>query len=251
MIEFRHPVCRHLALAVLALAFLALGLFAAPAATAHDDHVVRLSGSQDPVTRLGWAILEEAYDRLGFSIELEVYPLARSLERANQGLTDGEVLREGGIEREHPNLIKVDVPIFTLRIMAYCLRDDIDITGWDSLNRYRVGMQVGITVGEETVGKHSQIFKVVSNKKLFTLLRQGRLDVVVAGELAQYDPAVSDMDFSRCHFTPLKTAAGYHYVHMRRASLVPSLTAVLKEMQRSGETKAIADQFLQQLTGEE
>ena len=50
---------------------------------------IELSGAQDPVTDISAQVLIEAYSRLGVPLTLDQYPSARSLAKANNGISDG------------------------------------------------------------------------------------------------------------------------------------------------------------------
>lgn len=185
-------------------------------------------------------ILEKAYAKLGIQIAVKELPSARSLLEANDGRTDGEVHRIAGIESANPNLIRIPVPIRIIEGMAFSCGAPVAVNGWQSIRDLHIGIRAGIKFFENGTKDMNHVSKIASVDHLFTLLFMRRLDVVVVDR--SWEQEQRDRDKSSCLVTnepPIVVIELYHYLHNRHADLVPAITAVLQEMQDSGEIKRI------------
>ena len=160
---------------------------------------------------------------------------------ANQGGIDGELFR-GNINRdEFPNLLCIPVPILNIEIVVFTKDVEFEVTGWDSLQPYTIGFQVGMK-RIETGTKGMQVESVTTTEQLFMKLAAGRNDIVVLPRDLGMDVLKSMMVLGS-DVINLNTLQGikvlepplyrdflYHHLHSKHAELVPKITAALQEM---------------------
>jgi polar amino acid transport system substrate-binding protein len=194
------------------------------------------------------AILHRAYQRLGIEVSLLPMPAKRALRSANTGMTDGEAARVTAIEQEYPNLIRVDVPIRVLPMHLYVRAGaEFSVNGWDSIpDDYVIGQRRGIKFAEYAISKHH--LKSITNsdeKGLLEQLSKGLIEIVVA------HPAVAEKWIEELQLQdivrldpPIHVSYLYHYLHRKHAHLVPEISRVLQEMERSGLIQEINNQFV-------
>ena len=107
------PRSRRLALSAWLVALLLM--LPEPARAASPDTVV-LGSDQEAVSVTGiWMrrIYAEAFRRLGIPIEFAVYPTKRLSTTLDEGGIDGEFVRVHAYAAAHPNLVRVEEPVFS------------------------------------------------------------------------------------------------------------------------------------------
>ena len=208
--------------------------------------VMRISTllEQDPATAIAEQVLAEAYRRLGMALEVQKYPGERSLVSANDGLTDGELYRKVGMERDYPNLIIVPVPLQQYEIVIFTSDTTFPVNGWESLRPFTVGFVRGIKIVEaNTAGMRTEA--VPTMQQALQKMAMGRTDVVVGNRASGLAAARAlKMDDIRVLAPPLASFPVYHYVHRRHEALVPRLTAVMQQMHKEKVMERIQRQVL-------
>ncbi|OMH29152.1 ABC transporter substrate-binding protein [Motiliproteus sp. MSK22-1] len=187
-------------------------------------------------------VLVEAYRRIGVSIQVRFYPAKRALLLSNNGLVDGELFRIRGIEEQYQNLRPVPVPVNYLEGVVYAKQLNFQVTGWDSIKPYRIGIRRGVKFTEKgTVGMNTKIAN--SNEELFTLLEAGHLDVIALARLNGIK-TVRDMGLDGREPLPgyLVKHPLIHYLHKRHEALVPKIQQELEAMEREGVIRKIREQ---------
>jgi len=58
------------------------------------------------------ALTREALKRIGYELEIKIFPTARSIHNLNNGLVDGDMSRVGGLEDSYPNIIHVPEKLY-------------------------------------------------------------------------------------------------------------------------------------------
>lgn len=188
-----------------------------------------------------------AYAKLGIDTESKQLPAARSLFMADSGQTDGEVNRTADIETEHPNLVRIEVPVNWLEAVALSCNKTVK-ADLDSISRMRVGIKIGNLYAERLTQKMPAVVKLADETRLLDLLLANRLDVLIINRTLalslKREPRYNCLTIND---PPLLSVPLYHYLHKRHADIVPDITRVLREMHDSGESKAIRERILQSL----
>jgi len=223
-------------------------LFMSASLGAQDKTLLIFSGIEGSVnSEISMQVLEKAYAKLGLQIQYRPLPGERALRASNSGAVDGEVFRIANIQKRYKNLIPVPTPINSLQALAFTKDKDIVLQDWQSLKRYRIGIQGGIKFAERTTKGMNPVV-VDTNKQLFRMLDSGRIDVLIAAE-SNGLKTLADLRMKGIHALPplIQPYPLYHYLHKKHAGLVERLDAVLQSMQASGEIRAIRKAYLDQL----
>ncbi|HEY0954958.1 MAG TPA: hypothetical protein VGE36_09395 [Roseateles sp.] len=221
---------RHAGLVLCALAWPAR---AAPAPLRFATDANDLTG----LAPMGRAILRRAFEKLGLELRFEPLPLRRSLKLTEQGLLDGEALRIRELAAQHLELLLVPVPIATVQVLGYVRQSGPRPRDEAALMALRLGYPRGVVLLEKWLAGAPRKIEASTRTDLLRLLRSEVIDVALltsaagapdldTGDLAGLEPLPT-----RFQLTPL-----YALLHQRHRTLLPRLTAVLREMEDSGES---------------
>lgn len=192
-------------------------------------------------TLMAGRILKQAYAELNIDFEFRELPNKRALNSANNGETDGEFLRIAGLEGEYPNLVMVPVSIGYVDVVVYTKKTEFEVKGWQSLRPYSIGFVRGFKQAEART-KGMDVHEVTTVEQAFRKLDRGRTDVVVDSRSTQYRLKSLNVSGIRILEPPLDQLVMYHYLNRRHKLLAAKLEAVLKRMERDGESKKIMEQ---------
>jgi polar amino acid transport system substrate-binding protein len=193
-------------------------------------------------------ILQEAYQKIGITTEIQELPGIRGLMYSNSGQTDGEAFRIEGIEKKYPNLCRIEIPICTHSLYLFVKKGrELTVNGWESIpTGYLVGHQRGIQVIEQ----NAQLYQIKTEQvrhaaQLFTMLQFDRVDAIIEGK---YQTILSPRQLDTGHIVQLHPAIQssplYHYLHVKHADLIPQITAVLQKMKSNGELQKIENEVI-------
>jgi len=198
-------------------------------------------GEDDTTAAAGiLAILKTAYSRIGVEVKGKALPANRALVDSNTGYIDGELCRIAAIESNHPNLIRIPIPVMTVEIMAYTSGNTFPVTGWESLEEQRIGIKAGIQYTEMQTQGMPNVLRTTNHDNLFQLLAADRLDVVIATRsICPIQGGKSCIEEFYVHEPPLAKLRLYHYLHKKHAALAPLITDQLSRMYESGEMDKI------------
>jgi polar amino acid transport system substrate-binding protein len=124
-------------------------------------------------------LVKEIFHRLDIGITIHHLPAERALINVNEGIEDGNYSRVAGLTSIYPNIIQVEEKLFSYNFVAFSLRQDIHINGWQSLAPFSVAIVRGWKILEKNLSNVRQLMKVKEPKQLFHLLSKDRVDVVV------------------------------------------------------------------------
>ena len=239
------------------LCILGLGLFAlwSPLSASEavrppsSEKVKIISGIVNEQTHaMAKEVVRTAYGRIGLRTRFRFYPAIRSLELANQGVTDGDIARIAGTENAFPALRPVPTAVFRFQGVAFTKTVRRQIDTWEDLRGLRVGVIRGIrysTIG--TKGMNPYFAEDMTH--LFRLLANDRIQVAVAVASAGRIEIHRNFQNSGIHETgaPLHSGALFHFVHKKNGHLVEDLDRVLRAMKQSGEIRDISERTLHRL----
>lgn len=188
-------------------------------------------------------VLSKAYEKIDINLNFMPLPGQRSLVTSNSGESDGELFRINGIEKKFTNLIKVPTSINELHGIAYS-KKPILVNGWQSLSKFKIGIQRGIKFAERGTAGMNPIV-VEENDQLFKMLDGGRIEIVV---MAQVNALKTISRLPKVRIVQNKPSIQvyklYHYLHKKNEPLVARLNKVLETMSQSGEIKKIRENYL-------
>jgi len=195
-------------------------------------------------TKLSEIIMREAYQKIGYDIAVVRLPGKRSLQEASTGRVDGELRRESGKQKTYPNLIKIPISVENLTLSAFTKNKDIIIKGAESLVPFAKGIVRGGGMSESLVGNSSNVLRADNFEQLFQMLKQDRVDLVIANYYAGLN-IINSLKLNNIQALkpPLVTVELYHYLHNKNNRLVPLITHSLSEMKTSGRIDKIIKEF--------
>lgn len=218
--------------------------WALPASSTAKSAVISVIANE-PTHELAKPVVREAYRRIGYTVTFDPLPARRALEWANDGVTDGDLARIAGTEKQFPNLIKISPPVSHFRGVAFATNVVRPISGWKDLKGLSIGIVRGIRYSEiGTEGMNPISTNDMTH--LFKLLKLGRIDVAVAVldagriEIRRNYPDAGIRPIG----DPLHAAPLYHYIHVKNGHLVQKLEAALREMEADGEIEALREKAL-------
>lgn len=189
-------------------------------------------------------LIKEAFSRLDINADVIHLTSARAMRNVNQGLDDGTMLRIKGLDKKLKNIIRVPIPILRFKFVAYSLNKNIQVTDWDSLKPYSVGIVRGWKIYEKNVVGTKKLTLATGVEQLFKLLINKRSDIVLfeqnrGGWWNKYLNANAYLIGK-----PLAEKDMFIYLHKKHKALVPKLAKVLSEMKKDGSYQRIKNNTL-------
>lgn len=188
----------------------------------------------DPFDRISKEVLTEAYRRIGIEISFKTLPPLRALKLSNTGKLDGEMHRVTDIEKTHPNLIKIPVPINKIEVIAFTIKEDITIQNTNDLKPYTIGIRHGIKFSKD-ITHGLKVHEVNKTDQLFRMLGLWRIDVALSTRTAGLK-VIKKLDLKKVNIPakPLVTLDLYHYLHSKHQHIIPLITDSLTTMESEG-----------------
>lgn len=198
-------------------------------------HISGVEGSSDSVA--AFEVVKEAYQRLGYEVEIHWFAGAEALKKSSSGQMDAELQRIDGLSKKFPDLVQIEIPINFLQGAVFTTGSTFEILSWHSLKPYRIGLVKGIIFAEQgTEGMN--VTHAESYQQLFDYLKDGTVEVAVMPRINGLHAikklnaeGIVEVDGT------LETLFLYHYVHKRHKDLVPELEKVFKAMLVNGTTR--------------
>lgn len=215
-----------------------IALFLASPAQARERLTFGLG--DDTMSLASLEVLKAAYGRIGVDVDARRLPAARSLDMADRGMVDGEIIRIKAIGPEYPNLIRIDVPINRVEGIILTCGRTIDPVTLDGVRDLRLGVKIGNRYAERLTDGFPHVSRLPDAEKLLQLLLEGRLDAMLVDRywaITKWDEP--GMECLRINEPPVAVLPLYHYLNRNHAYLVPGITAALRTMRESGEIERI------------
>ena len=233
---------------VLILAWLLVGCLAGPA---FSLEMIRINTSIKPpfstLAQDGFfdLLVKELFARIDIQVELIRLPAERALQMADDGYSDGEIPRIGGLSEQYPNLIAVSEPVIDYNFVAFVRKPAHERMSWQRLAGEDVGIIIGWKIYEERVPATAKITRVASPAQLLDLLSAGRIKFALYERYAGYHllKEYHHNDMVEC-LPPLAVRPMFLYLHKKHAALIKPLATALRRMKEDGSWQRIAVQTL-------
>lgn len=205
---------------------------------------IKVSTFNAPFATVIKAVVREAYNRIGYDINVLHLPGERALKLSNIGAVEAELYRIAAINKIYPNLSRIPVPIFNFEVRAFSKKTNFEPDGWNSLEPYRLAALTGVKITEKnTEGMNRELVNDLHH--MFTLLDSERVDLAittrVAGNITMRE---MKLDNIKMLDPPVFTFPVFHFVHKSQQQLIPMLTESLTQMQNEGLIKKIINDQL-------
>ena len=184
--------------------------------------------------------VRQAYHEIGYDVELKEYPIKRSLVQADLDKIDGILISTDSILKKYKNLQVVPVELARVDLVVYSITKDFVVDGPSSLQPYKIGLMRGYIHSHAlTEGMARQT--VDSYNALFSLLKIGRVDVVVAlkRETERFLAANPKFSEVKALHPPLFSVPMYQFLNKRHQNLIPEIVPIMQRL--------IEDKVLEQL----
>jgi len=201
-----------------------------------------------PDQAIGAVIVKAAYEKLGIPVKFAILPGKRALAESSEGRADGEVHRISEIGDEYPTLLRVPTPINYIEPSAFSKKHGFEVTDCASLQGYQIGIVRGVKHSQLCAQGLENVFVGDDLSGVMRMLDAGRVDLLITARINGLLMAKElGLDAIKPLSPPLSRLWVYHYLHERHKELVPTIDAVFKAMQESGELEALREQAAQQL----
>lgn len=179
-------------------------------------------------------VMKEAFRRAGLLLQFKSLPLPRSIEAANDGDIDGDLMRIADVARLYPDLIAVPTPINRIDVAIYGATDAIRTRTRAEIAGLRIGFPRGIFV----LKRYSQGMSATEAQTMaasFEMLANARIDAVMMVYL-DIETRLADGRLQGAVAWPKAWASepAFFYLNRRHAALVPRLDAALVQMKSEG-----------------
>jgi hypothetical protein len=186
-------------------------------------------------------INEEAFRRMGATVEIASFPLARRAALIEAGVIDGEISRIYSYADTHPELVRVEEPVMDFTFSLFTARPGLkaqklaDLPA-DVLVEYRRGVLVCENTLKPSIAAE-RLSNVSSTEQGIKKLLAGRSDAYCDIDIfvkdVQHSGEMKDDGKLRKLFD-IATVATYPYFYKRHAPLAPRFAAILKQMKAEG-----------------
>ena len=186
-------------------------------------------------------LMYELFKRNTYDLEYQKLPLKRGLINANKGVDDGDGPRVKEVEKRFPNIVRIDVPILEISIHAHYKKKSLNIQDWTDLKPYNIGVRTGTIVQVKNVKKvdPKEITYVVTNEKLFELLEEEKVDVVIS-ERVMARSLKKEMKLEHLYQSPaLLQKNMYLFLNKKHIDKVKAFKQTLLQMQKEGYQKRL------------
>lgn len=188
--------------------------------------------------RISKAIVEKAYTLAGLQVAFVDYPGKRAVVSANNGVTDGELVRSKRAGLLYENLVRVEFPVITDEMAAYSIDVKGPINSLEALSGYTIGFRRGNTILTKITEGMPRI-EIKNIEQGIRLLENKRIDIMLYFKI----PATDAFRRNFPHTKILKISESfievplYHYLHKSNQHLAPKIEKALRRLESSGERK--------------
>ena len=204
------------------------------------------------ITGIAIDIVQEAAQRLGYTLEIQTLPWKRALRNAEIGDADG-VLSALFTQERAQYLYYTSEPLFEVRTVMFTLKESplTQLSSLEDLKGQRIGMVSGYSYGEEFDNFPGlQKYACKDDAVLVQNLSKSRIDVAVAHEFV-FKFASRQLGLQD-RFKEVYTLSQYpSYLTFSKTlgekgqQLVKDFDQVLREMKNSGRIEAIINSYLE------
>lgn len=174
---------------------------------------------------------QKAYHEIGYEVELKKYPIKRTYAQVDFNQADGVLISTESILKKYNNLQVVPVELARADLVVYSITKDFAVNGPSSLKPYKIGLLRGY-LQSHTLTEGMARQTVDSYKALFSLLKIGRVDVVVAlrKETERFLAVNPKLGEVKALSPPLFSVSMYHFLNKRHQDLIPKIVPIMQRL---------------------
>ncbi|MDC7220900.1 MAG: transporter substrate-binding domain-containing protein [Spirochaetales bacterium] len=188
-------------------------------------------------TRKSYDLIRDAFSLLGYELIPVYYPNARCTVLANGGEVDGLPHKVWEFNQSYPNLLRVNVPVITARLVAYSSDPELKLEGWESLvnTDYRVGYFSGTAYSEEKLASllpAGQLRPLHNRESALEMVYAKRIDFYIDVEIATDNIIGQKKKYEEKIFKSgiMEEKANYIFLHEKHRELILPLEEVLERL---------------------
>ena len=201
-----------------------------------------------PDQAIGAVIVKAAYEKLDIPVKFVILPGKRALAESSEGRADGEVHRIVEIGDDYPTLLRVPTPINYIEPSVFSKRHEFEVTDCTALQGYQIGIVRGVKHSQLCTQGMKNVFVGDDLTSVMRMLNAGRVELLITARINGLLLAKElGLEAIKPLSPPLSRFWVYHYLHERHKKFIPTIDAIFKAMQESGELEALREQAVQQL----
>lgn len=176
-------------------------------------------------------LIQKAYKKLGYEVELVQYPLKRGFIHANRGYIDGLLLMPDSELESYPNLRTVPIPLVFIELSVYSITEDFKIEGAKSLKPFKIGILKDYPLSfklTEGLDRHES----KDYRSLFRALKSGRIDVALAVRWESNRFIIDHSEFKNVKMLtpPLYSLPLYNILNQKHAEIIPKIKSIIEDL---------------------
>ena len=191
-------------------------------------------------------LMDQAYQRLGLTMQLELMPAERGRIELARGLSvDATLAAAESFSKALPTVVRVPVVIYQLDLHAFTADPMLQIKDWTELQQMQVSYVQGMESVRLRLRQHqiNRLEAVMSLEQVLRRLAMSRDKVAVLPRFeAETMIKLLQLQGIRRLDPRLAKVPLYHYVHTKHQALVAPLSQILVEL--TGNVLESADQPL-------
>lgn len=191
------------------------------------------------------SITREALNRIGYELEIKIYPTERSIHNLNKGLVDGEMSRVQGLEDDYPNIRYIPEALYKAKFFIYSKNIFDFELGWSALENQKVAYIRGWKIVDSNIPQTAIVTKAKNFQQLVNLINKDRVDCFIySGWLdSSFKKLLEQNNIKQVH-PYLVERPMYMYLSKKHRSLIKPLTQAIKDMKQDGSYGVLVDKFL-------
>jgi ABC-type amino acid transport substrate-binding protein len=204
-----------------------MGVFLAPALALAAEYKLARSSSLTAMFPEVEAAVQSAFESLGHSVIIEVFPEARGTAFVKSGVLDGELIRAVAFGGFTSGIVQVPVTLATTEMKLFYLNDD-SIKSLSDMEGKSIGGLRGAPVFKKFASDYgANLFELNDFRQGILMLRSKRIAGIFMPKALAQIMIPADMDTGEVD-EPLATLEFVMWLSDRHSDLVPELTDALK-----------------------
>lgn len=190
-------------------------------------------------------LLKEVFNEMGIDIQISHLLSMRSIQNADDGISNGEFARIEGMSSDYKNLRIVPEALVTFNFTVFSRDPGIIISSWEQLSEYNVAYIDGWKIFQNNVPATTNVTKVKDVDSLFKMLIYNRVDLILYSKLRGLSK-IGKEGIKNFYISdpPLSSRGMYLYMHSKYEYIIPDIASGLRSVKESGRYLELMDKYL-------
>ncbi|MBI3284287.1 MAG: transporter substrate-binding domain-containing protein [Burkholderiales bacterium] len=217
-------------------------------AAAYAQTRLTLASSSSPLGMASSHMVVEILKQAHIESSVVILPYRRATAESRSARVDGEVGRVANYADNFPELIRVEPAYYAYTTNAFCkTAKGINLQQRKELKPYKLGIVRGIKQFSDLVAGFPNVTEANDIAQLFAMLNYDRFDIAISssftGKVELKKQGIKDVaecgEFSRHDL--------FLFLHVKHKALLPSISAAILKLQKSGEMTKLVQKAEQQV----